>query len=61
MFPRVSYSVPEEWAQLSGSMVLIGSNLLQGKFAVPPILVLGNPYIKYCVVDLDIFYWELSP
>lgn len=31
MFQRIGYSVPEEWAQLAGSVALIGSRLLQGK------------------------------
>lgn len=61
MFPRISYFVPEEWAQLAGSMALFGSNLLQGKFTVLPVLMPGSPYIKYCLIDLDLFYWELNP
>lgn len=31
MFPRISYFVPEEWAQLAGTVALTGSGLLQGK------------------------------
>lgn len=46
--PRISDFVPEEWAQLAGSMVLIISSLLQKKFAVLPVLMLDSSYLK-CV------------
>lgn len=59
-FPRLSSFVPEEWAQLAGSMTLIGSNLLRGKFTTAR-FVLGSPYIKSCLVDVGISSWELSP
>ena len=45
MFPRISYFVPEEWVLLPGSLVLIGSDLLQGAFVVPSVLMLGSLYV----------------
>lgn len=45
MFPRISYFVWEEWVLLPGSVVLIGSELLQGIFVVPLVLVPGSLYI----------------
>lgn len=45
MFPRISYFVLEEWVLLPGSVVLIGSELLQGIFLVPLVLMPGSLYI----------------
>lgn len=45
MFPRISYFVREEWVLLPGSVVLIGSESLQGIFVVPLVLVPGSLYI----------------
>lgn len=46
MFTRISDFVPEEWAQLAGSMLLVISSLLQRKFAVLPVLMLESPYLN---------------
>lgn len=54
-----NYCVAGKWAQLAGPVALIGSSLLQGNFAVLPILKLGSSYIQYCCMDLGIFYGEL--